>query len=189
MPAQASQPGRFDSHPVVERLRTLCRALPETSERSSWGHPNFRAGRKTFAAFEIVGGRPSIAFRLPAGEVEELLSGRDFFATPYGRGLWASLWVDHEIDWTVIDRLLRRSYRVVALERMLAAMENAPTSEAPSHRRARPTSHRRAKPDRTDHPKAALHRPAEPDRTDQPQARRTNQRTQDRTDQPQARKK
>jgi hypothetical protein len=60
MPARDSQPGRTASRPVVERLRSLCLTLPETSERSSWGHPNFRAGRKTFAAFEIVRGRPSI---------------------------------------------------------------------------------------------------------------------------------
>jgi predicted DNA-binding protein (MmcQ/YjbR family) len=123
MPARDSQPGRTASRPVVERLRGLCLTLPETSERASWGHPNFRAGKKTFAAFEIIAGRPSIAFRLPPGDVEELLRGRNFFATPYGRGLWASLRVDEQIDWQLVDRLLRRSYRTVALKRMLAAMD------------------------------------------------------------------
>ena len=50
------------SGPVVEKLRALCLSFPETSETSSWGHPNFRAGKRTFAAFERVKGRPSIAF-------------------------------------------------------------------------------------------------------------------------------
>jgi len=126
MTAAASQPGRTASRPVVERLRALCLKLPETSERSSWGHPNFRAGKKTFAAFEIIGGRPSIAFRLPPGEVDELVNSKDFFVTPYGRGLWVSLWVDGKIDWKRVDRLLHRSYRVVALKRMLAALDNQP---------------------------------------------------------------
>ena len=123
MPIPASQPGRTASRALVLRLRALCLALPETTERSSWGHPNFRAGRKTFAAFEIVGGRPSIAFRLPPGRVDELVRGGNFFVTPYGRGLWASMWVDQRVNWTLVERLLRESYRVVALERMLALLD------------------------------------------------------------------
>ena len=125
MPAPASQPDRTASRPVIQRLRDLCLALPGTSERSSWGHPNFRAGKKIFAAFEIIDGRPSIAFRLPPGEVEELVRGKEFFVTPYGRGLWASMWVDGRVTWKLVDRLLRDSYRVVALKRMLAALDNS----------------------------------------------------------------
>ena len=114
---------RIDSRPVVQRLRRLCLALPETSERSSWGHPNFRAGTKTFAAFEVIKGRPSIAFRLPAADVDELLGATGCFLTPYGRGLWVSFWADGRINWTMVERLLDRSYRTVALKRMLSALE------------------------------------------------------------------
>jgi predicted DNA-binding protein (MmcQ/YjbR family) len=114
---------RLDARPVVQRLRRLCLALPETTERSSWGHPNFRAGKKTFAAFEMIQQRPSIAFRLPAPEVDNLLKHDGFFVTPYGRGLWVSRWVDGRFNWTQIEQLLHRSYRVVALKRMLAALE------------------------------------------------------------------
>jgi predicted DNA-binding protein (MmcQ/YjbR family) len=89
----------------------------------SWGHPNFRAGRRTFAAFEIVGGRPSIAFRLPPADVASLLRRKLFFATPYGQSLWASVWADGTPDWRLIDALLRKSYRTVALKRMIAALD------------------------------------------------------------------
>ena len=34
---------------AVQKLRALCLSFPETSERSSRGHPNFRAGKRTFA--------------------------------------------------------------------------------------------------------------------------------------------
>src|SRR6185436_17331258 len=108
---------------VLQRLRALSLSFPETSERSSWGHPNFRAGRKVFAAFERVKGRPSIAFRLDRAEVARLLRRKQFFATPYGRGLWVSIWADTRLDWRLISNLLDRSYRVVALKRMIAALE------------------------------------------------------------------
>ncbi len=104
-------------------MRSRCLALPETTEKSSWGHPNFFAGRKTFVTFEIIGGRPSIAFRLTRDEIARLLQRRQFFETPYGRGQWVSVWADGLIDWALVDDLLRRSYRTVALKRMLAALE------------------------------------------------------------------
>jgi predicted DNA-binding protein (MmcQ/YjbR family) len=108
---------------VLQRLRGMCLSLPETTERSSWGHPNFRAGKKTFAAFERAQGRPSIAFRLDPIDVKRLLRRKQFFIPPYGRGLWVSLWADAPLDWRLVGRLLRRSYRVVALKRMIAAFE------------------------------------------------------------------
>ena len=107
---------------VLQRFRALCLAFPEASERSSWGHPNFRAGRKTFAAFERVKGRPSLAFRLDRIEVDRLLRRKGFFMTPYGRGLWVSVWADVPPDWNAITDLLQRSYRTVALKRMIAAL-------------------------------------------------------------------
>lgn len=81
---------------------------------SAWGHPTFKAGRKTFCAFEIVRERPSIAFRLPATEVTAALKDAGCFATPYGRGLWVSVWIDGTVDWTQIEGFVDRSYRTVA---------------------------------------------------------------------------
>jgi predicted DNA-binding protein (MmcQ/YjbR family) len=111
---------------ILEKLRAMCLVLPETSESSSWGHPNFRAGKRIFAAFEWVVGRPSIAFRLDSDDVKRLLRRKQFFKTPYGRGQWVSVWADTAPDWRLIGDLLRRSYRVVALKRMITAMEAAP---------------------------------------------------------------
>jgi predicted DNA-binding protein (MmcQ/YjbR family) len=108
---------------MLGRLRTLALSFPETTESASWGHPNFRAGRKTFAAFELVKGRPSIAFRLGGDDRDRLLRRKRFFVTPFGRGLWVSMWADATIDWTVVADLLQRSYRVVALKRMIAALD------------------------------------------------------------------
>ena len=108
---------------TLERLRSLCLSLPETSETSSWGHPNFKAGKKTFVAFERVKERASIAFRLESAEVDRLLGRKEFFVTPYGRGLWVSLWADGRVDWRAVADLVNRSYRLVALKRMVVALE------------------------------------------------------------------
>src|SRR5262245_35844950 len=110
---------------AFQRVRKLCLSLPESSEVGSWGHPNFRAGRRTFVTFEWIQGRPSIAFRLDPTDVDLLLRRKGFFVTPYGQGRWVSLWADSSLDWRLVERLLLRSYRAVALRRMIVALEKA----------------------------------------------------------------
>jgi len=107
---------------VLQRVRKLCLSLPETGEAGAWGHPNFRAGKRTFVTFEWVKGRPSIAFRLSARDVGLLLRRQGFFATPYGQGKWVSVWADLSLNWGLVERLLERSYRTVAIKRMIAAL-------------------------------------------------------------------
>jgi predicted DNA-binding protein (MmcQ/YjbR family) len=114
----------FD-RPVFTRARRMCLALPETSETSSWDHPNFRVGRKTFCTFEMVNGRPSIAFRLAPADCAAAVQRRHFFGTPYGRGLWVSAWVDGAINWKLIGSLVERSYRLVAGKRLVKALDAA----------------------------------------------------------------
>lgn len=109
---------------ALGRLRELCLSLPETSEAGSWGHPNFRAGKRTFAAFEWIKGRPSIAIHLGAADAEAfLLQHEDAFETPYGRGKWVSVWADEELDWGYLQHVVERGYRTVALKRMITALE------------------------------------------------------------------
>jgi predicted DNA-binding protein (MmcQ/YjbR family) len=111
--------------PALRRLRRLCLSLPGVTEAGSWGHPNFRAGKRTFAAFEWFDGRPSIAFRLNATDIELLRSRKRFFLTPYGRGQWVSASVDGGVDWRLVERLLQRSYRLVALKRMTIVLDKS----------------------------------------------------------------
>jgi len=102
----------------------MCLRLPEVKEVGSWGHPNFRAGKRTFATIEWIKDRPSLAFRLGAAATRQCLSRyRLSFVTPYGRGEWLSVWVDGAVDWEFIGELLDQSYRLVALKRMVAALD------------------------------------------------------------------
>ena len=109
---------------LLQQVRKRCLTLPESSEVASWGHPNFRAGKRTFVTFEWIKGRPSIAFRLNSTDVDFLLHRKGFFVTPYGQGQWVSVWADGPLDRALVRRLLERSYRLVALKRMIAALDN-----------------------------------------------------------------
>ena len=113
--------GPFE-RPVFARARRLCLSLPESGEKIAWGHPTFKAGQKMFCAFEIIKGRPSIAFRLPAKEAAVALKDVRCFASPYGRGLWVSVWVDGKVDQAQIGEFIERSYRTVATKRQIAAL-------------------------------------------------------------------
>ena len=110
---------------VLAMVRKQCLSYPESNETAAWSHPNFRAGKKAFVTFERWEGRASIAFRVPDAEKEKGRSGGEFFVTPYGRGQWVSLWIDKAIpEWSVIEKLIDTGYRLVALKRMLAALDN-----------------------------------------------------------------
>jgi predicted DNA-binding protein (MmcQ/YjbR family) len=127
----ARQAGR----PIFVRARRLCLAFPETTEKTSWGHPNFRAGKKTFCALEIFDGRPSIAFRLSRADVNRAVRSTRFFVTPYGRGLWASMWLDGHVNWKAVEAVLERSYRLVATKRLTGILDS--TARRRSHRAGR----------------------------------------------------
>jgi len=130
--ARSKRKGRVsDDDSVVRYVRELCLALPEASERSSWGHPNFRAGKRTFATVEWIKGEPSVAVRLGRAGVNSYAKVKGAFLTPYGRGEWLSLKADSHLNWTLLEKLILDSYKSVALKRMLEALDNM--EAAPAH--------------------------------------------------------
>ena len=111
------------SQRLLNQLRRFCLALPDACETNSWGHPNFRAGKKTFAVYEVYKGRSSIAVKLPPPEGERRLADARFYRTPYtGKNGWVSLWVDVPVPWTLVKELVLQSYREVASEKQLASL-------------------------------------------------------------------
>jgi predicted DNA-binding protein (MmcQ/YjbR family) len=123
-----SSDDRTFERPAFRRLRRVCLALPEATETSSWGHPNFRAGKRTFCAFELFAGRPSIAFRVTPAEAKQLRRKRHFFLTPYGRGVWVSRWLDVDSDPESLASLIDRSYRQVAPGKLLRMLDSRPAT-------------------------------------------------------------
>jgi predicted DNA-binding protein (MmcQ/YjbR family) len=99
----------------LARLRELCLALPETTEVSKWGHPNFLVGKKTFAVYEKYKGEWAICFKTePALQLELVTADPRFYVTPYiGKQGWVSMKVEAGVKWPELKRFLRHSYELV----------------------------------------------------------------------------
>jgi predicted DNA-binding protein (MmcQ/YjbR family) len=115
----------------------VCLALPEAVEVTAWGHPNFRAGKKTFAVLEVYEGVLSICFKPDLETYRRIVKDERFFVTPYltGRG-WLSLTVDGPLDWSEVEGLCVQSYRHVALKRMLTALDAQDETSGTRRKRA-----------------------------------------------------
>jgi predicted DNA-binding protein (MmcQ/YjbR family) len=99
---------------ILMKLRDICRALPEASETTSWGHPTFKVRTKTFAVLEWFKGNLCICFKATLPLQQLLIEDRRFFQTPYiGKQGWVSMIVDRPPKWSDVKRLVRDSYELV----------------------------------------------------------------------------
>ena len=79
-------------------------------------------------------GTRCLAFKVTPDEQDMLCQQARFFVAPYtGKTGWTCLRLEGTVDWAEVRRLIERSYRLVALKRMLAALDGAPP---PTKRRA-----------------------------------------------------
>ena len=113
----------------LPRLRKLCLALPDATEKEAWGEPTFRVGGKMFAMYTndhhgdgIVG----IWCKAPPG-VQEILVGANpkrFFRPPYvGHKGWVGVRLDGKIDWEEVADILEDAYRMTAPKRLCALLD------------------------------------------------------------------
>jgi predicted DNA-binding protein (MmcQ/YjbR family) len=98
--------------PLYAKVRALCLSLPNTTEASAWGHPNFRTKKRMYVALESHEGRPTVAMRLGADHVNELCADGKFFPTRYGKGLWASTYADQRLSWIQLMRLIKQAHEL-----------------------------------------------------------------------------
>src|SRR5438270_9917402 len=107
----------------LNRLRTLCLALPETTERLSHGEPTwFVRDKKTFVSYADHHHNDRVAFACAAPPgVQQSWVARDpdrFFVPPYGGGRgWLGVYVDVPVDWDEVTDLVEDAYRTVAPQR------------------------------------------------------------------------
>jgi hypothetical protein len=112
----------------VERLRRLCLALPETTERLSHGEPTwFVREKKTFVTYADHHHDDRLAFwcAAPAGVQEALVGSAPerFFRPPYvGHRGWLGVYLDVPVDWDEIAEIVVDAYRVVAPKRLAASL-------------------------------------------------------------------
>jgi hypothetical protein len=111
----------------VDRLRAICLALPEATEKIAWGEPTWRVRGKLFAQLDDHHhGAEHLAVWLPAplGEQEAMVftDPERFFRPPYvGPRGWVGVRIDRRPSWKQVASLVEQAYRLVAPPRLLAS--------------------------------------------------------------------
>jgi hypothetical protein len=118
---------------VLDRIRTICAGLPETSERLSHGHPSFfiREKRSFVMLLDNHHGDGRFAIWCAAAPgTQELLVDADpekFFRPPYvGHRGWIGVRLDRGLDWDEIAGILEDAYAEVAPPALLERAKAQP---------------------------------------------------------------
>ncbi len=114
-----------------ERLIKICRALPEAEvEPAGETHLAFRIRKKIFGyyLFDHHGdGKIALSCRSSLSEQRRLIreDAESFFLPAYvGSRGWIGVRLDlDEVDWDVIDALLRRAYQEIAPRKLAALVD------------------------------------------------------------------
>lgn len=119
----------------LDRVRRICLALPEATEKRAWGEPTFRIRNKMFAMYANAGthhgtGRNDLWCHAPPGSQEMLIQAEPerFFVPPYvGKNGWIGLHLDRVSD-LEIELHLCQAYCRVAPKNLRAIVERDVTT-------------------------------------------------------------
>ncbi len=116
---------------VVERVRSLCLALPDVTERESHGSPAFFV-RKQFVAVWPNGHHahhfPHLWCAAAPGAQSDLMavSPDRIFKPPYvGVRGWIGVRLDGDVDYEEIEMFCEDAYRCVATKRQIALLDGS----------------------------------------------------------------
>jgi hypothetical protein len=122
-------PTRAEIDTVTERVRALCLALPETSERLSHGAPTFFVRGKRAFVMVLVDHHGDGIFGLwaaaPQGNQELLVAAEPerFFRPPYvGHRGWLGVRLDRAIDLDEVAGIVEDAWATVAPKSLLASL-------------------------------------------------------------------
>jgi hypothetical protein len=136
------------SRRIIERLRRICLALPETTEKEAWSEPTWRVKGKMFAQLDDHHhGAPhcSVWLPMPMGVQETLIEAdpERFFRPAYvGHKGWVAMVLDGKPDWEMVAELVREAYRLIAPPKLAALAEAPAEARAPRARARRKTARR-----------------------------------------------
>jgi hypothetical protein len=122
--AAAKAGGERGREDVLARLRRICLALPETTEKEAWGTPTFRVRGKMFAMFandHHGDGRVAVWCKAPLGAQEALVEAdpEKFFRPPYvGPSGWVGVRLDKGVAWDEIGDILDEGWRTAAPKKL-----------------------------------------------------------------------
>jgi hypothetical protein len=115
---------------VLARLRQICLALPETSERLSHGAPTFFVRQKRSFLMVLINhhgdGRFAIWCAAPEGMQKVLVEADEerFFVPPYvGHRGWLGVRLDRALDWNELGGIAEDAYAEVATAKLVEAAQ------------------------------------------------------------------
>jgi hypothetical protein len=123
----ATRPSRRVATTALTRVRKICLALPDATEKLAWGEPTFRVRDKLFVMFannHHNDGRIAIWCNAPEGAQQALVEADpvQFFVPPYvGPGGWLGIRLDSDPDWTAVAALIEQAYQTTAQKKRAAA--------------------------------------------------------------------
>jgi hypothetical protein len=112
---------------VLDRVRALCLALPEVTEKLSHGEPTWFV-RKVFVSFadRHHDDRVALWCAAPPGAQQARVAAdpEHYFVPPYvgGRG-WLGVRLDVPLDWDEVADVITDAYRQVAPKRLVALLD------------------------------------------------------------------
>jgi len=128
---------------ILDRLRPICRGLPDAYEEPAWIGVRWRIRARTiahvytpdpdrfpvYARFLIDGEAPTVlTFRVPIDDLLGLTAGGfPYFRAPWGSDVAAAILGDHT-DWTELAELITDSYREMAPKFLVARLARPPSS-------------------------------------------------------------
>lgn len=112
---------------ILNKLRSLCSNLPEVIEDKQFGHPAFKAGKKSFCTLSHREGKTRLQIWVGADRQAALTSFDKRFEIPayVGHNGWINMDLTIKQNWTEIEELLLISYEHFALKRMLKALQES----------------------------------------------------------------
>jgi hypothetical protein len=126
-----SYPNAAKRKAVLERLRTVCLALPETTERPSHGAPSFFVRDKKCFLMLLDNhhgdGRFAIWCAAPAGDQRLLVDADEtkFFVPPYvGHRGWLGVRLNDGVDWEELTGIVEDAYCSIAPQKLVAELEH-----------------------------------------------------------------
>ncbi|MGA8618900.1 MAG: MmcQ/YjbR family DNA-binding protein [Candidatus Sulfotelmatobacter sp.] len=98
----------------TEIIRKFCLAFPQATEKLQWGDELcFKVGEKIFVMLGLD--NPRLCFKCTPESFAELIEREDIRPAPYvGRYKWVMLDRLDAVRWEELEKLIRRSYEIVA---------------------------------------------------------------------------
>jgi hypothetical protein len=127
---------------ILERVRGICLALPDTYEKLSHGAPAFFIPSGQYLAFadnHHGDGRLAAWVAAPPGMQEELIGAdpKHFFRPPYvGPSGWVGINLNTGLDWGAVAAIIEQGHGFIASKKKRRSPRSRAAAAPPTRRRS-----------------------------------------------------